>query len=36
MENTYEIKIAGLTRSLPLCRVNDNLYIGAFVMFGDV
>ncbi|MCR5663757.1 MAG: adenine phosphoribosyltransferase [Oscillospiraceae bacterium] len=33
---TYEIDIAGLKRELPLCRVTDELYIGAFVMFGDV
>ena len=33
---TYEIDIAGLKRELPLCRVSDDLYIGAFVMFGDV
>ena len=33
---TYEMDIAGLKRDLPLCKVNDNLYIGAFVMFGDV
>ena len=33
---TYEIDIAGLKRSLPLCRVTDDLYIGAFVIFGDV
>ena len=33
---TYEMDIAGLKRELPLCKVNDNLYIGAFVMFGDV
>jgi len=33
---TYEIDIAGLKRQLPLCRVTDELYIGAFVMFGDV
>ncbi len=32
----YEIDIAGLKRSLPLCRVTDDLYIGAFVIFGDV
>ena len=32
----YEIEIAGLRRKLPLCRVNDSLYIGAFIMFGDV
>ena len=33
---TYEIDIAGLTRELPLCPLNDELSIGAFVMFGDV
>ncbi len=33
---TYEKDIAGLQRELPLCRVTDDLYIGAFVMFGDV
>ena len=33
---TYEIDIAGLKRELPLCPVSDDLYIGAFVMFGDV
>ena len=32
----YEIEIAGLKRQLPLCRINDDLYIGAFIMFGDV
>ncbi len=32
----YEMKVAGLTRQLPLCRVSDTLYIGAFVIFGDV
>ena len=29
---TYEIDIAGLKRELPICRVADDLYIGAFVM----
>lgn len=33
---TYEMDIAGLKRDLPLCRVTDDLYIGGFVMFGDV
>ncbi len=33
---TYELDVAGLKRTLPLCRVNDNLYIAAFVIFGDV
>ena len=27
--------IAGVRRELPICRVNDDLYIGAFVIFGD-
>lgn len=33
---TYEIDIAGLKRELPVCKVNDDLSIGAFVIFGDV
>lgn len=33
---TYEIDIAGLKRQLPICRVTDDMYIGAFVIFGDV
>ena len=33
---TYEMDVAGLKRDLPLCKVTDDLYIGAFVMFGDV
>ena len=33
---TYEIDIAGLTRELPICPLNDELAIGAFVIFGDV
>lgn len=36
MREYYEIKIAGLTRRLPLCPINENLYIGAFILFGDV
>ena len=31
----HTMTIAGLKRNLPLCRVNDDLYIGAFVIFGD-
>lgn len=34
--NTYTLKVAGLTRELPICKVNDNLDIAAFIMFGDV
>ncbi len=33
---TYEMDICGLKRDLPICKVTDELYIGAFVMFGDV
>lgn len=32
---TYRMNIAGLTRELPLCPLNDSLQIGAFVIFGD-
>ncbi|MDD7719335.1 MAG: phosphoribosyltransferase family protein [Eubacteriaceae bacterium] len=32
----YEMEIAGLKRQLPLCKINDDLYIGAFIMFSDV
>ena len=31
----YTINIAGLERDLPICRVTDDLYIGAFVPMGD-
>lgn len=31
----YKMNIAGLDRALPLCKVTDQLYIGAFVIFGD-
>ena len=32
----YPMDIAGLHRELPICKVTDDLYIGAFVIFGDV
>ena len=32
----YNIDIGGIKRDLPLCKINDNLYIGALIMFGDV
>ena len=32
---TYAMKIAGLDRELPICKVTDDLYIGAFICFGD-
>lgn len=31
----HTMTIAGLERKLPICRVTDDLYIGAFVIFGD-
>ena len=31
----YKMTIAGLERALPLCKVTDDLYIAAFVIFGD-
>ncbi len=35
MKETYPLKVAGLTRHLPLCKLTDELYIGAFILFGD-
>jgi len=32
----YKIHLAGLERDLPLCPLNDEKMIGAFVIFGDV
>ena len=31
----YPMNVAGLRRNLPICRVNDNLSIAGFVIFGD-
>lgn len=36
MKDSYTLSVAGLKRELPLCRINDDLYIAAFVMFSDV
>jgi adenine phosphoribosyltransferase len=33
---TYTLKVADLTRELPICAVDDKLDIAAFIMFGDV
>ncbi|CDC73366.1 MULTISPECIES: phosphoribosyltransferase family protein [environmental samples] len=33
--HTYPIDVAGLHRELPICKVTDDLYIGAFIVFGD-
>ena len=32
----YELNVAGIKRNLPLCPISNELYIGAFVLFGDV
>ena len=32
---TYELNVAGLKRQLPICKITDDLYIGAFICFGD-
>ncbi len=36
MMEFYDIQVAGLTRSLPVCPLNENLYLAGFVIFGDV
>ena len=36
MKDFYTMKIAGLERDLPVCPINENLSIAAFVIFGDV
>ena len=36
MKETYTIKVAGLERELKLFKVNDDLSIAAFILFGDV
>ena len=36
MKDFYTMKIAGLERHLPVCPINENLSIAAFVIFGDV
>lgn len=36
MDKHYTMEIAGLNRELPLFPVNDELYIAAFIIFGDV
>jgi len=32
----FELHVAGLTRQLPICKVNDDISFAAFIMFGDV
>ena len=36
MSEFYTMTIEGLERHLPICPLNDNLSIAAFVLFGDV
>ena len=36
MRQTFSLTVAGVSRDLPLCPVNDKLDIAAFIMFGDV
>lgn len=36
MQETFTLKVAGVTRELPLCKLNDKLSIAAFIMLGDV
>lgn len=36
MSKMYNITVAGVNRDLPICRVNENLSIAAFIMFSDV
>ena len=31
----HRMKVAGLWRDLPICKVTDSLYIAGFVVFGD-
>ncbi|MBE7062319.1 MAG: adenine phosphoribosyltransferase [Clostridia bacterium] len=32
----YTMEIAGCRRELPLCPISESVYIGAFILFGDV
>lgn len=36
MNKTYTLEVAGLTRELAICPVNETLDIAGFVMFSDV
>ncbi|NLP45846.1 MAG: adenine phosphoribosyltransferase [Epulopiscium sp.] len=35
MKETYSIKVAGVTRELPIVQINDSLRIASFVILGD-
>lgn len=36
MDKFYTLKLAGLERQLPICPINEKVYIAGFVMFSDV
>ena len=36
MDKFYTLNVAGLKRSLPICPINEKVYIAGFVMFSDV
>ena len=36
MDDFYTLQVAGLTRKLPVCRLNEKMSIAAFIMFNDV
>ena len=36
MAATYTLHVAGLTRELNVCKINDDISIAALIMFGDV
>ncbi len=36
MMETYTLKVAGLTRELPVCSIGNDLAFAAFIMFSDV
>ena len=36
MKDTYTLQVAGLTRELPICPINEEISIAAFIMFSDV
>jgi len=36
LKEFYKIKVAGLERDLPVCKLNEELSIAGFVIFGDV
>ena len=36
MDKYYTLKVAGLERQLPICPLNEKVFIAGFVMFSDV